>query len=313
MKIIQHSDILSLNISNVDCFNWVKEALSQKSTSMLPPKISMKQDGHIFYNVMPCIIENVKTAGVKVVVRKPENTPALDSQISLYDTDTGKIKAIMDGNFITTMRTGAIAALSITKFAMPNYSEIGIIGLGNTARATIDILLDVIGDKKLNIKLYSYKDHAQLFIERYKQYKNIDFTIHSTYKEIIENSDVVISSVTYADKNFGEDAWFKEGCLVVPIHTMGFQNCDLFFDKVYCDDICHVEGFKYFNKFRSISEISDVLNNTKPGRENNKERIIAYNIGIALQDIYFAEKIYQLCHNKGVSFELNPPTDKFWL
>ena len=65
---------------------------------------------------------------------------------------------------------------------------------------------------------------------------------------------------------------------MVPVHTRGFSNCDLFFDKVYGDDTNHICHFKYFNQFKSFSEISDVLTGKALGRENNKERIIAYNI-----------------------------------
>ena len=35
---------------------------------------------------------------------------------------------------------------------------------------------------------------------------------------------------------------------MVPVHTRGFSNCDLFFDKVFADDYGHVKHFKYFDK-----------------------------------------------------------------
>ena len=92
----------------------------------------------------------------------------------------------------------------------------------------------------------------------------------------------------------GKDEWFKEGVLVVPIHTRGFQNCDLFFDKVFADDTSHVDGFKYFKQFKKFSEFDKVLHKEVVGRENDKERILSYNIGIALHDIYIAKKIFNL-------------------
>lgn len=281
---------------------------------ILPPKISMKQEGHVFYNTMPCIIPQYNIAGVKVVSRYPGRTPSLDSQILLYDLKAGKLKALIDGNYITAMRTGAVAAHSIELLSIDNYKTIGMIGLGSTARATCRVLLENNPDKKILIKLYRYKDHAEAFIDKFAKYTNVTFRICSTYEEVVTDSDVVVSSVTYAEKNFCEDKCFKPGCLVVPIHTLGFQNCDLFFDKVYADDIEHVRGFKYFDKFRRFAEIADVITGNAVGRENDQERIIVYNIGIALHDIFFAEKVYQLLDDVDeAKVDFEPPKEKFWL
>ena len=74
---------------------------------------------------------------------------------------------------------------------------------------------------------------------------------------------------------------------MVPIHTRGFQNCDLFFDKVFADDYGHVKHFQYFDRFRSFGEVSGVVTNKITGRDNNTQRILVYNIGIAIHDIYF--------------------------
>ena len=50
---------------------------------------------------MPVIIPYLNVAGVKEVIRYPERIPSLDSQIIIYDLNTGKPQAIMDGNWIT--------------------------------------------------------------------------------------------------------------------------------------------------------------------------------------------------------------------
>ena len=84
----------------------------------------------------------------------------------------------------------------------------------------------------------------------------------------------------------------------MPVHTRGFQNCDTIFDKVFGDDTDHVRDFRYFSQFRKFGEISDVLSGELPGRENDQERILSYNIGLGLHDVYFASKIEQLLNEK---------------
>lgn len=319
MKIITHKEIVELNISQKDCFKWVKDVIKNKKEDLLPAKISMKPMPGVFCNVMPSIVkvDNKMYGGVKMVTRYPERTPSLDSQIILFDAETGQTLGFIDANWITAMRTGSVAAYSIKLFAKNDYKEIGIMGLGNTARSTfLSLLENVILDKKIKVKLLKYKGQEKLFEERFSSYKNVEFIYVDTVEELVQNSDIIISAATYLPDNVCEkEELYKEGVLVVPIHTLGFTNCDLFFDKVFTDDYDHVKGFKYFDKFKKFAEVTDVVNDKIKGRENDKERILIYNIGVSIQDIYFAAKIYEKLNAKGKLTDINlePPIDKFWV
>ena len=111
-----------------------------------------------------------------------------------------------------------------------------------------------------------------------------------------------------------DDSLFQEGVLVVPVHTRGFQNCDLFFDKVYGDDTGHVCDFKYFKQFRQFDEFSRVLLGDNPGRENDRERILSYNIGLGLHDVLFASKLYDMMDDDRVGvFTRQTEDQKYWV
>ncbi len=122
--------------------------------------------------------------------------------------------------------------------------------------------------------------------------------------------------MSYARNEFVADNVFKPGCLVVPIHTGGFQNCDLFFDKVIIDDVEHVKGFKYYKQFKSrMTEVGDIENGKATGRDNNNQRIIAYCGGIALHDLFYGYKIYQIAMEKGygTDVDMNYPETHLWI
>lgn len=292
MQYIDFETIKNLNISPTMCVEWAYNALLHKYESVLPAKTSIKLPGDVFINTMPACLPNIQKFGVKVVSRYPQRLPSLQSDLLLYDIQNGKLLALMDGLWITTMRTGAVAALSVKYLQKKGAREYAFIGLGNTARATLLCLLSILGNIKIKINLLRYKDQAESFIERFRDYSNITFQIYDSCFDLIRNSDVVISCVTVANELFASNDAFQPGVLVVPVHTRGFQNCDLFFDKVFADDKSHVCGFKYFNNFKRFDEFSHVLLGENEGRISNKERILIYNIGIALHDIFFASKIY---------------------
>lgn len=321
MKIIGFNDIKELNISAHDCYQWVSEMIVHKQNVFLPTKTHMSMPGNIFCNVMPCLINMVgqnQLGGVKIVTRYPERSPSLDSKLLLFDATSGEFLALMDGNWITAMRTGAVAAHSVLYLAKSNWDTIGMIGLGNVARTTMIVLASMI-DRPLKVKLLRYKEQAEDFRDRFKSYSNLEFVIVDSVEECIKGADVVISCATYFNNDIASDECFDEGVLVVPVHTRGFTNCDLFFDKVFADDTAHVDHFRNFSKFHYYAEISDVVTGKSVGRENDKERILAYNIGVSIHDINYAAHIYQMIKERADIFHhlmdtnMHEPTNKFWV
>ena len=317
MKIITFSDIQKLSISPKTCYDWVVRQLQEKGSTLLPPKISMKPADDVFCNVMPCILktDGMSRGGVKIVSRYPDRKPSLDSKLLLFNSENGEFLALMDADWITAMRTGAVAAHSIELFAKSDFSVVGMLGLGNTARAALLVLAELMPARELRVKLLRYKGQEELFAQRFAAYPQLHFEFVDNAESLVRGSQVVISAATYLSEDLCPDDCFDEGVLVVPIHTRGFTNCDLFFDKVFADDTGHVHHFRYFDRFRSFAEVSDVVNGKAPGRENDRERILAYNIGLSMHDIYFAARIYELLKDDPTlqEIDLKAPEEKFWV
>ena len=101
---------------------------------------------------------------------------------------------------------------------------------------------------------------------------------------------------------------------MIPVHVRGFQNCDLFFDKVFGDDTDQIRNWKYFSKFRQYDELHHVLLGSNPGRTSQEERILSYNYGLGLHDIVFASKIYDVISEKDCeSFNYSRQDLKLWM
>ena len=200
----------------------------------------------------------------------------------------------MEADWITQMRTGAVAALAIDTLQKNNASVYSFIGLGSTADATMACLQSILPmERQYTIRLKRYKDQAERFAKKWAK-ANYTFVIVDTNEQLLDNCDVLISAVTEMPDLFcAEDSKYPEGILLVPIHTRGFQNCDLFFDHVFADDKGHVEKFKYFSQFKAFNELSEVLLEKVHGRENNSQRILAYNVGLGLHDVLYASKIFE--------------------
>lgn len=322
MKLISFQDILDLRIAPEECYTWAEDMIRHKREAQLPPKISLTPLEGTFCNVMPSILPDLpefeRRSGVKIVTRYPDRVPSLDSKLILMDTDTGEFLALMDADWITAMRTGAVAVHSIGLLARKDARKVAMMGLGNTARATLLMLLTQFPDRQWEVRLLRYKGQEEAFVERFRDYPNVRFTYAEDLETLVRGAEIVISCVTYAPKDFCSDDCFDEGVLVVPVHTRGFTNCDLFFDKVFADDRGHVCHFKNFDRFRQFGEVCDVVNGRIPGRESDRERILAYNIGLSIHDVNFAAHLYRILDQRGLlaalpEVDMAEPQEKFWV
>ena len=331
MKIISDVDIRNLRISPVTCISWIKESLSIKAYAELPVKMGVHPADGEFFTSMPCLLPpldkksdyQVKTNnhfkrryfGLKLVHRLLSAVPSLGSDLLLYDASSGELLALMDADWITTMRTGALAAAAAKALRKSDAKVYGFIGLGNTARASLLCLLEQEPDNHFEVKLLRYKDQHISFIERFKDYHNVSFTICDNLKEMAETSDVLFSCITHSDGNLIDDAsLFKPGITLIPIHTQGFMNCDTVFDRIFGDDTNHVSGFKYFKQFRNYNEIGEVFAGRDIGRQSDEQRIINYNYGLGLHDVVFAGKIFELTEDKVFpEIDLYKESNKFWI
>ena len=318
IKIIQQEQITSLNISPAECVKWVEEGFRMKDDIQMPAKLSVHPQGEDFMTTMPCLLpeqNGKKRFGIKVVNRIEGQNPALSSMIYLYDAKTGHLLAVMDGDWITAMRTGAVATLAARLFQKEGTDTYSMMGLGNIARATASCLIADNQNRNIKFRLLRYKDQAEQFIERFKEASNVTFEIIDDKEEFLSEADVVISCVTVATELlFPDDNLFRKGVTVIPVHVRGFQNCDLFFDKVFGDDTDQIRNWKYFSKFRQYDELHHVLLGSNPGRTSQEERILSYNYGLGLHDIVYANKIYDVISEKDCElFNYSRQDMKLWM
>ncbi len=104
---------------------------------------------------MPAFIGDDRALGMKVVTFFPENPkhgePIILATITLYSSETGKILAIMDGGYITAIRTACTSAVATKVLANPKTPILGVLGAGVQARAHIRALCKVRRFEKIKV------------------------------------------------------------------------------------------------------------------------------------------------------------------
>ena len=297
---ISSNEIKSLDIKPAEYYLWIDEVINHFEEFVLPTKTRIPLRTVDYFNVMPCVLPALNKMGLKVVTRSDKRRKKghdnIDADILLYDYDSCDLLSLMDGSLITTIRTAAIAVHSMLHLA-ERHDAVAMIGLGKIGTWIGKILFDQFKNKSVKVKLFKYKNHAERFIEEFKRYENVTFEVCETYDQLMKGSDVVFSSVTYVENDFCLPDVFKEGCTVIPVHMRGFMECDKAFDHVITSDLDSIKKFQFYEQIKKLSRLNEVLKGEIKSREKQTDRILVYNLGIALYDIYFASMIYDRIMN----------------
>lgn len=138
--------------------------------TLLPPIVNMMMDdrnGEI--DVKASFVPANNMAAVKVASGFYQNEtlygiPSWPSIIILLDGDTGYPCAVMDGGYITTVRTGAAGAVGAKYLARKDSETVLIVGAGNQARIQLRILLEVMPCIRAVYVYSPYLDEVERYI-----------------------------------------------------------------------------------------------------------------------------------------------------
>ncbi len=92
------------------------------------------------------VMQSGESTTIKVVGYHPDNPrarqlPTILATISVYDTTTGHLRCLIDGTFLTAMRTGAASAVASRALARPSSHILGLVGCGAQAVTQVHALV----------------------------------------------------------------------------------------------------------------------------------------------------------------------------
>lgn len=256
-----------------------------------------------WFNSMPAYIHPLHSAGIKVVGGYSDNPgkglPFIRANVMLTDPANGDLRALISGDWISDVRTGAQPAVAM-KYLAAKTDSITVIGAGRQAYYAVECIRRI--HKLKEVRVCDIRPEAR---EKFGTYfPNADFKIVpcAGNQEACEDADVIIT-LTTADAVLVEEAWCKPGCLVMPMgsfHEVD-DNIARKFDKLLLDNIpqgMHRGQFLNMAHTGEITEESfhaelpDVVAGLKTGREHPRERIICQLVGMGCLDIAAATLVY---------------------
>ena len=141
----------------VELIDAMEDALSAFSAGQVdqPVRTAMEIGERSFFALMPARYPGESILGAKLVTVVPSNAArGLHTHlavISLFDPETGELLAVMDGRYITEIRTAAASAVSVRHLARKDAAVLAILGTGVQARSHRELLPRVQGFREIRV------------------------------------------------------------------------------------------------------------------------------------------------------------------
>ena len=262
---------------------------------------------------MPAYCAQLGCASMKIINIFPDNRKkglsTFPAQVLLLDAENGMPVASLDGTYVTQLRTGAASGAALKWLARQDCEKGALIGAGGQARTQLLAMLEARSLKEVAV-FDPYEALCREFVEQMNVEcagKNVRITCAASGNAAVQDADVIIT-VTPSKQPVFDGGLVKPG---VTISAVGSYKPDMEeidpvlvqrAARIYCDSTEAVlaeagdviiplhDGTITMEKF--AGDLGQLLNGSIPGRKNDGEILLFETVGIGIQDLITAKRIY---------------------
>ncbi|EEB12975.1 ornithine cyclodeaminase, putative [Pediculus humanus corporis] len=245
--------------------------------------------------MMPGLSERNKVLSCKIVtsfVDNPSkyNLPSIMANVFVFDTHTGKLKAVLEGTTITEWRTAAASAVA-THYLKPEAGKnetLAVIGAGAQGRIHIIAFKHFFNFKKVNLWNRTHSKALKLAEDLKNQY-DIDIEVFDNIDDCVRDADVIVTA-TYSSNPLLKLNQIKKNVIINAIGAGIKHHCELddsIYEKssIYTDSMenARVELKGLIEEgYPVLGEIGEIIIGKKEIVKNDV--IIFHSLGMGLED-----------------------------
>jgi alanine dehydrogenase len=267
---------------------------------------------------MPAYINapGMNVAGIKSVTVHPDNhkkfsLPTVMATILLTDPKNGFNVAILDGTYITNMRTGASGGVATKYLSRKNSKVMALIGAGAQAYTQLHHIMLTRKLKEVRVHARSEKSMIKFCVEMSKEYPEVTFLPEPDGKKACRGADI-ITTTTPARKPIIKKSWIDPGTHINGIgadaagkqelETALTKSCKIVIDEwqqaSHSGEINVSIAKGKLNKKDIHAELGEIVAGKKKGRTSDNEITLFDSTGLAIQDVSTAFVVYQALMKK---------------
>jgi len=320
--ILTRADVLNV-LSMKECMVVVEQAFRElvNGTANLPMRIPIvSSDGLSLY--MPAYLREMKALACKVVSVYKDNPsrhhlPTTIGKVLLQNPETGEVLCIMDGGYLTAVRTGAASGVA-TRYLANDFPGMtaGIFGAGIQAKTQLWAVSEA---RKLSLVWVYDKvsDLAEKFATEMKEKLQLDVRVAGSPEPLL-HAEILITATSSSSPLF-DGHLIKPGTHINGIgsHTPNARELDtetICRSKLVGDsrEACFKEAGDIMIPLQDgaiteghfYAELGEVITGKKPGRTSKEEITLFKSNGLAIQDAATAKLVYDKAREQSVGTEI---------
>ena len=320
--ILNKSDVASV-LSMKDCMDAMESAFSElaNGTAVLPLRTAITPpDGLSLY--MPAYLKNMQALACKVVTIYKNNPlkynlPTTIGKVLLQDPLTGDVICIMNGGYLTAVRTGAASGVATKYLARKENGQVaGIFGAGVQAKMQLWAVAEA---RKLSraIVYDISEDAVHAFISEMSKKLNLEITRATSPDELLQ-ADIICTATSSGTPLFDGNK-VREGTHINGIgsHTPGARELDSTIvrrSKFVGDsrEACFKEAGDIIIPVTAgeipeshfYAELGEIITGKKEARISDREITIFKSNGLAIQDAATAKLVYEKAVSAGIGLKV---------
>ncbi|RME76015.1 MAG: ornithine cyclodeaminase family protein [Chloroflexi bacterium] len=263
--------------------------------------------------LMPAFLKESRDLAFKLVSIWEDNPrrglPAIVALVVVLNPDTGQPVALINGEALTAIRTGAGGGLAADLLARPDARVVTVFGAGVQARAQLEAVLAVRQINEVRV-LSRTPSSVEAFVREVSAWPNAPerVLVAGSRHEAVQGADIVITATSSSTPVF-DGRYLSPGAHVTAVgsYRPDMQEVDeetVRRAKIVVDSLkaCLAEAGDLIiplerhviSKLDIYGEIGEIVIGKKPGRESADEITLFKSVGVAVQDAAAAAHVLKM-------------------
>ncbi len=321
--LLNREDVISV-LDMTDCIDVLEKAFAEMAngTAVLPLRINIKPPGGLSL-YMPAYLQEMNALACKVVTvykdnPKNHNMPTTIGKVLLQDPTTGEVICIMDGGYLTAVRTGAVSGLATKFLAREDKEQVAaIFGAGVQAKMQLWAMCEV-RDVSRALVHDRFPEAAEKFAKEMSEKLDIPVEVCDDMDQLL-NADLICTATSSPTPIF-DGSKVKAGAHINGIgsHSPGARELDtriierslLIADsKEAClneaGDIMMPIDEGAITPDHIHAELGEIVVGSREGRASPRQITLFKSNGLAIQDTATAKLVYDMAREEGIGKEVD--------
>lgn len=228
---------------------------------------------------------------------KEKGLPVINSIVTLLDSETGLPLAVIDGNWVTAVRTAGLSAVAAARLARPEASVIAFVGCGVQANSHLQMFAELY--PLTAVRAFGRGTANKQALCRSAERQGITAHACDDVREAVSGADIVVTSVTL-DRNiepFIDAGWLKAGAFatVTDLAIPWIDETMSVFDRIVIDETEQEAQAEHPLIDASLpdGDLAGLVLGKIDGRCTDLERTAFVFRGLALADLAIAALAYE--------------------